>query len=110
MKAFEEFKKTDPQLAEEFASMDRETLLNQICLEVKDAQAMEERVSLFMEILTSDMSKTNYTPDTIRELVSQKYEKDISEFYHDIVDECDSVKDIARTIKERAQEFDKVQL
>jgi hypothetical protein len=79
VKTIEELKELRPELVQEFESMNRETLLNQIYLEVIDALNMEERVQTFMEECTT-MSYTTYTPEVIKQLVQDKYERDISDF------------------------------
>ncbi len=59
--------------------MNKETLLNQIFLEVIDALNMEERVQTFMNECTT-MSKTTYTPEVIKGLVQEQHLRDISDF------------------------------
>lgn len=81
--ALEKLKENYPELAEEYSAMTKEQLLEQICAEVLDLHAMEERVSLFMSECTLNMSKTNYTPESIKALIAQKEERDIQEFCKD---------------------------
>lgn len=76
----EELKIERPDLVELFESMDKEQLLEQIYKECLDANNMEERVQIFMNECTNGMSKTNYTPEVIKGLISDKQQIDISEF------------------------------
>lgn len=76
----EELKTERPDLIELFESMDREQLLQQIYKESLDAINMEERVQVFMNECTNGMSKTNYTPEVIKGLISSKQQSDISDF------------------------------
>lgn len=83
----EELKDKRPDLVELFESMSKEELLNQCYLECIDAINMESRVALFMEECTINMSKTNYTLDSLRRMINNKREFDINEFcYYEIVD------------------------
>lgn len=74
IETIEELKEQRPDLVDLFESMDRDQLLNQCYLECIDALNMEERVSVFMEECTINMSKTNYDPAALRTLISQKQE------------------------------------
>lgn len=74
-----QLKKERPDLVRFFENMSHKRLLEQIYLEVIDAINMEERVQTFMSECT-DMSKTTYTPEVIKGLVQDKYERDISYF------------------------------
>ncbi len=76
----EELKIERLDLVKLFESMDREQLLEQIYKECLDAINMEERVQIFMNECTNEMSKTNYTPEVIKGLISDKQQIDISEF------------------------------
>ena len=77
---------THPDLIEEFSAMTKEQLLERICAEVLDALAMEERVSVFMSECTINMSKTNYTPSSIRGLINEKQEQDISAYCEELIE------------------------
>lgn len=80
MNKLKELEEKYPELVAEYSAMTKEQLLEQICAEVLDLHAMEERVQVFMNECTLDMSKTNYTPETIKTLINSKQEGDISEF------------------------------
>lgn len=80
IKTVEQLKELRPDLVKDFEAMTREELLNQIYLEVIDALNMEERVEVFMELCTPNMSYTTYTPESIRDMVSIKQEQDIELF------------------------------
>ena len=80
IKNIEQLKKERPDLVESFESMSREQLVNQLYLECVDALNMEERVQVFMNECTDNMSKTTYTIQAIRDLIEQKREKDRQEW------------------------------
>lgn len=103
----ERLKKERPDLVESFEKMTREQLLNQCYLECIDAINMEERVSLFMQECTINMSKTNYTLDSLKTLISDKKEADLNEFcyYETLYEPTDN--ELVASIKERAKNFDK---
>ena len=86
----EQLKQERPDLVELFESMDREQLLNQIYLEVKDAVNMEERVAIFMNGCTN-LSKTNYSPHVIKTLIQEKYERDISQFCEMVLEDIEGM-------------------
>lgn len=73
----EQLKHERPDLVELFEGMTHEQLLEQIYKEVLDAVNMEERVQTFMNECTS-LSKTTYTPATIKQLVQDKWVADLS--------------------------------
>lgn len=75
----EQLKQERPDLVQIFEKMSRKELLNQIYLEVKDGLNMEERVQVFMNEVTS-LSYTTYTPEVIKGLVSDAFQKNISQF------------------------------
>lgn len=91
IKTVDELKQKRPDLVELFEGMTHEELLNQIYLEAKDALNMEERVEVFMELCTCDMSKTTYPPSFIRELVEYKQEKDISDFCEMVLEDTEGM-------------------
>lgn len=103
----EQLKKERPDLVEDFEKMSKEELLNQCYLECIDAINMEERVSVFMEECTLNMSKTNYTEESLRRMISDKQEFDINEFCAYEVESAPTDQDLVDSIKERAQQFDK---
>lgn len=86
----EELKKERPDLVNLFESMDREQLLEQIYKECNDAINMESRVSLFMEQCTN-MSKTTYTIESLKTLISEKQQSDISEFCKDLLEDTEGM-------------------
>lgn len=97
-----ELKEKRPDLVELFEGMTREQLLNQCYLECIDSINMEERVSLFMEECTINMSKTNYSLESLKSLIDSKKEADIDEFcYYETVDEPTDA-DLVSVIKKRA--------
>lgn len=103
----EELKEKRPDLVELFENMSREELLNQCYLECIDAINMEKRVALFMEECTINMSKTNYTLDSLKRLINEKQEFDINEFcYYETVDEP-TPEELFSVIKERANLIEK---
>jgi len=95
----DELKKERPDLVDLFEGLSKEDLINQCYLESIDAINMEERVQLFMNECTLNMSKTNYTLDSIRLLISQKKDYDTKEFCKDLLEESDFKTDITETIK-----------
>lgn len=100
-----ELKAERPDLVELFENMTHEELLNQCYLECMDAINMEERVSIFMAECTINMSKTNYTEESLSTLIRQKQEHDINEFcYYELVDEP-TKKELYKSIKGYAQEY-----
>lgn len=86
IKNIAQLKKQRPDLVESFESMTKEQLLNQCYLECIDAINMEERVSLFMKECTDNMSKTNYTIESLKSLIFKKKELDIREFCVDVLE------------------------
>lgn len=89
----EELKQKRPDLVELFENMNREQLLEQIYKEVQDGLNMQERVEVFMELCTPDMSYTTYTPESIRTLVKIKEEADISNFVDMIMQDMEFMND-----------------
>lgn len=75
-----QLKKERPDLVKLFEGMTHTQLLKQIYKEVLDAVNMEERVQIFMNECTNGMSKTTYTPESIKSMISTKQQSDISEF------------------------------
>ena len=98
IESIEQLKKERPDLVEDFEAMDREQLLNQCYLECIDAINMESRVSVFMELCTMDMSKTNYTEASIRSMVGTKQEYDIENFCDTIIEDAENDQEIADEI------------
>ncbi|NQY42634.1 MAG: hypothetical protein HRT87_04735 [Legionellales bacterium] len=98
VESIKQLKKERPDLVEEFEAMDREQLLKQCYLECIDAINMERRVSVFMELCTMNLSKTNYTEASIRSMVGTKQEFDIENF-------CDTVIQDAKNDQEIADEI-----
>ena len=80
IETIEQLKEQRPDLVELFEGMDREQLLNQIYLEVRDGLNMEKRVEVFMELCTPNMSYTTYTEEAIRSMVQTQQENEISQF------------------------------
>ncbi len=80
MNFVEQLRETRPELVAEYEAMDKDALLNQICAEVIDLLAHEERVSVFMELCSGGLGKTNYTPEAIRSFVSNKQDADINDW------------------------------
>lgn len=106
IETIEQLKEERPDLVELFEAMSKEELLNQCYLECIDAINMEERVSVFMDECTLNMSKTNYDPSVIRTLINQKREHDINEFCY--YETCDgqSDEDVLKSIKGKASEIE----
>ncbi len=86
MSSLEKLKKINPELVEEYSKMDGSELLEQICSEVLDLFAMDDRVKTFMSECTINMSNTNYTIESIKALIVEKQEKDIRDFCSDMLD------------------------
>lgn len=103
MSKLEELKDNYPDLVDEYAAMTKEQLLEQICAEVLDLHVMDERVQLFMNECTDGMSKTNYTLESLKSLISNKQEKDISEFCLGVIEDYDfdTDKEIADFIRKQ---------
>lgn len=98
----EEFKKDRPDLVEFYNSLDKDELILQCFKEALDAVMMEDRVSVFMETCTNNMSKTNYTPSSIRSMVNLKKEQDIIDFCDNLIEDSDNDQEIADHIWERS--------
>lgn len=107
IESVEQLKNERPDLVDIFESMDRDQLLNQCYLECIDALNMEERVSVFMEHCTINMSKTNYTTSALVSLINNKKDFDINEFcYYELVDGT-APDELFNSISERAKQFNK---
>ena len=76
----EQLKQQRPDLVETFENMSKEELLNQIQLECIDLLNLEKRVSLFMKECTNDMSKTNYTLESLKTLIDQRKQTELIDF------------------------------
>lgn len=101
------FKIEQTDLFNFYKGLSHEELLNQIILEVTDLQAMEERVSFFMSECTCNMSKTNYTIDSLKTLVEERKQRDHDESIQDFCEELLSLEDkgeICKTIQETFNE------
>ncbi|WP_167596605.1 hypothetical protein [Leeuwenhoekiella sp. ZYFB001] len=106
MSSLEELRENYPDLVEEYSAMDKEQLLEQICAEVLDLHRMDERVQVFMNECTLNMSKTNYTPEVIKTLISAKQEHDINEFCSDMLAEYeDDPDEMINQLEARAEEI-----
>jgi hypothetical protein len=77
-------KENHPELVKEYSEMDKEQLLEQICGEVLDLHLMQDRVYLFMHECTQNYSKTNYSIESIKTMISSKQEHDINVFCKDL--------------------------
>ena len=99
--SLEKLKINHPELVEEYSKMSPDELLEQICSEVLDLHAMEERVKIFMSECADGMSKTNYTIESIKTLIVEKQEQDISEYCYDLMNL--PVDEIIETIHKRAE-------
>ncbi|MGK6342875.1 hypothetical protein ACMGDK_11585 [Chryseobacterium sp. DT-3] len=107
IETIEQLKEERPDLVELFEAMTRDQLLNQCYLECIDALNMEERVSVFMDECTINMSKTNYDTAVLRTFINQKKEYDINEFcYIETADEP-TEEELLESILERAKEYKK---
>ena len=104
----EQLKKERPDLVESFENMSKEQLLEQCYKECIDAINMEERVALFMRECTIDMSKTNYSLESLKTLIDSKKEYDISEFcYYEIID-SPLPSELYKVILDNARKYDDV--
>lgn len=101
MKNLDKLKEIYPDLVEEYSAMTKEELLEQICAEVIDLHNMEERVATFMEYCTLNMSKTNYTVESIKSLINEKQENDIGNFCGDLFEDFDSDEEIIQELKNK---------
>lgn len=79
LKTVEQIKEERPDLVELWSKMSKEELYEEIFKESTDAINMETRVQTFM-LECTDLSKTTYTPEVIKELCEKKRAQDISEF------------------------------
>lgn len=79
IESVDQLKNERPDLVEQFENMTKEQLLKQCYLECIDAINMEERVQVFMNECT-DLSKTNYTPESIKSMIQTKQESELSIF------------------------------
>jgi len=105
MSKLEKLKENYPELVAEYSAMTKDELLEQICAEVLDLHAMEERVQAFMNECTLDMSKTNYTISSIKSLINSKQEHDINQFCADILEDNETVNDILQDLKDRSAQI-----
>lgn len=101
MKYVNKLKENYPQLVEEYAAMSKDELLDQICAEVIDLHNMESRVQVFMNECTVNMSKTTYTEESIKLLISQKQEQDIIDFCINLIEVYNDVQ-LLQAVKELA--------
>lgn len=101
MRNTEQMREKHPDMVKVWEQLTKDELLEAMCGEVIDLFSMMERVSVFMEECT-DMSKVNYTPDVIRDLIKKKKEADIDDF---CFLECEEAEDdeILLAIKDRAK-------
>ena len=101
IKNIEQLKKERPDLVEAFENMSREELLKQCYLECIDAINMETRVSTFMSECTDNMSKTNYTVDSIKSMINNRKELDIDNFCEEISSDGQNDQTIAEEVRGR---------
>lgn len=101
MEHVEKLRQIDPELVQEYAAMDKETLLNQICAEVLDLKEHDKRISVFMELCSGGLSKTNYTEDSIRSFVTKKQDDDIKDWCFDICEDATD-EEILEEVKKQA--------
>ncbi len=104
----EQLKSERPDLVELFENMTKEELLKQCYLECIDAINMESRVQTFMNECTVNLSKTNYTIESIRSMISEKYQYDLSRFCHYEVSDGQTDEEIADSIREMAIEYESI--
>ena|ERR1043165_3699672 len=104
MTNIEKLREIAPELVKEYSEMSKDDLLEVCCGEVLDLFAATDRVSLFMEECT-DMSKTNYTLDSLKTLIQKRREQDLNEWCWYLIDEEDSV--ILETVKKLGGIYDK---
>lgn len=102
--SIDELKKERPDLVNMFGSMNREELLKSCYLEAIDAINMENRVAVFMAECTDNMSDTTYTIESIKDLINQKKEREISQFCYDVCNN-NSNNDILEEIKAYAENY-----
>lgn len=100
-----QLKSERPDLVESFEKMDREQLLKQCYLECIDAINMEERVQVFMNECTLNLSKTTYAPSSIRSMINSKQEQDIIDFCQDLVCDEQTDEEIAKEVRDRASQY-----
>lgn len=95
----EQLKEERKDLVQAFELMTKEQLLEQIYLECLDAINMRDRVEVFMEECTDNMSYTTYTPQVLRELISDKKEKDIKMFCADLLEDYEEYEIISKIME-----------
>ena len=105
MKALKTLQQSHPDLVAQYSAMSKEQLLEQICAEVLDLHAMEERVQTFMNECTLNMSKTNYTISSIKSMINSKQEQDINQFCADLFQDFDTTDEIIQDLKERSEQL-----
>ncbi len=101
-----ELKKDRPDLVRKFESMTREELLQQCYLEAMDAVNMQERVQLFMNECTISMSKTTYTIESLKKMISDKQEYDINFYCWTLLNGEMSNDEIAEELQQRAKQVE----
>ncbi len=87
-----------------YQKMSKEQFLLEACGDVLDLVAMQERVAVFMELCTDNMSYTTYPPETIRSLVSYKQEQDLILFCQELMDDYDNPQDMFDYVKGLAEQ------
>jgi spore maturation protein CgeB len=102
----EQLKSERPDLVKKFEELSKEDLLKATYLEVIDAVNMESRVALFMQECTENMSKTNYTLDSIQTLINNKKESDIKEFCFLQFEDDLSDEEIIAELREQCVDFE----
>ena len=101
MEYFNKLKERHPDLVAEYAAMDKDALLNQICAEVLDLFEHEKRIGVFMELCSGGLSKTNYTEESIRAFVTKKQDEDIKDWCFDICKDATD-EEILEEVKNQA--------
>ena len=104
MKNVDKLKENYPELVKEYSEMDKEQLLDQICSEVLDLNLMQERVYLFMHECTENVSKTNYSIESIKTMIIDKQEHDINVFCKDLFNDFKSDNERIEDLRSRAQQ------
>ena len=101
----DKLKISDPQALETYKGLTHQELLEMCCGERLDLLDMNERVAVFMEECTCNMSYTTYTPEVIKGLISAKQEYDLNRYCKDLTQDYND-KQILEDIRERAKQID----
>lgn len=101
----EDLKNDRPDIVELFEGLSHEELIVQAYKECIDAIQMQQRVAVFMETCTLDMSNTNYTEASIRSMVQSAKDSAEIEFCYQLTVDNENDQEIADAVHQMALEI-----